>query len=76
MLFIIFLFIYLLLLFLHFFQLAGSPPWFSIFTSLPFLAIAVAHTCEGWAFGLIQTSFPKYLSEAMNFRIFKVWVYR
>ena len=54
------------------FQLSGDLPWFSIFTSLPFISIAVAHTCEGWAFGLILTSYPKYLSEALNYRIFKV----
>uniref|UniRef100_A0A7M5WSP1 Sialin n=1 Tax=Clytia hemisphaerica TaxID=252671 RepID=A0A7M5WSP1_9CNID len=52
-------------------KLSDDLPWFSIFTSLPFISIAVAHTCEGWAFGLIQTSFPKYLSEALNYRIFK-----
>ena len=50
----------------------GSPPWIDIFTSLPFLAILVAHTAEGWGFGTMQTGLPKYLSEAMNFRLSKV----
>lgn len=49
----------------------GPLPWCQIFTSMPFLAILVAHTCEGWGFNMLQTSLPKYLAEAMDFRISK-----
>jgi len=55
--------------------LKGSPPWGKIFTSMPFLAILVAHTAEGWGFGTMQTGLPKYLSEAMNFRLSKTGEY-
>ncbi|XP_047130016.1 sialin [Hydra vulgaris] len=55
--------------------LKGSLPWQKIITSMPFLAILVAHTCEGWGFGTMQTGLPKFLSEAMNFRISKTGEY-
>jgi len=53
----------------------GSPPWLHIVTNIPFLAILVAHSCEGWGFNLMQTSLPKFLGEAMNLRLSRAGEY-
>lgn len=47
-----------------------SPvPWRRVFTSLPFLAILVAHTCSNWGWYtlLIETSF--YFKQVLHFNI-------
>ena len=46
-----------------------KPPWLKFMTSVPFLAILIAHTCEGWGFSTMQTCLPKYLTEALGMRI-------
>lgn len=49
---------------------AKSPvPWRRVFTSLPFLAILVAHTCSNWGWYtlLIETSF--YFKQVLHFNI-------
>lgn len=44
-------------------------PWRRVFTSLPFLAILVAHTCSNWGWYtlLIETSF--YFKQVLHFNI-------
>ncbi|XP_055294874.1 sialin [Sitodiplosis mosellana] len=49
---------------------AKSPvPWRRVFTSMPFLAILVAHTCSNWGWYtlLIETSF--YFKQVLHFNI-------
>eukprot|EP00794_Sanderia_malayensis_P010936 gene10936-12097_t len=53
----------------------SNPPWLKFMTSLPVIAILVAHTCEGWGFSTMQTCLPKYLTEALNLRISLAGVY-
>ncbi|XP_065055793.1 sialin-like [Rhopilema esculentum] len=52
-----------------------KPPWMKFMTSVPFLAILIAHTCEGWGFSTMQTCLPKYLTEALGMRIVVAGVY-
>eukprot|EP00112_Aurelia_sp_Birch-Aquarium-sp1_P008847 Seg1986.2 transcript_id=Seg1986.2/GoldUCD/mRNA.D3Y31 product="Vesicular glutamate transporter 1" protein_id=Seg1986.2/GoldUCD/D3Y31 len=53
----------------------SNPPWLKFMTSVPFLAILIAHTCEGWGFSTMQTSLPKFLSEALGMRISVAGIY-
>lgn len=38
-----------------------THPWKAIFTSLPFLAIAVSHFSENWGFYTLLTQLPTFL---------------
>lgn len=50
-------------------EIKSPVPWRRVFTSLPFLAILVAHTCSnwGWYTMLIETSF--YFKQVLHFNI-------
>lgn len=70
-----------LLLFLHptstfaLFQLSTSAsniPWRSIVTSMPVLAIVVAHFSYNWTFYTLLTLLPTYMSDILGFSIQQV----
>ncbi|KAJ8923270.1 hypothetical protein NQ315_001827 [Exocentrus adspersus] len=44
-------------------------PWMSIFTSLPFLAILVAHSGQNWGFWTLLTEIPSYMESILKFKI-------
>ena len=44
-------------------------PWKSIFTSLPFLAILVAHTCNNWGWYMLLIELPFYMKQVLKFNI-------
>lgn len=44
-------------------------PWRSIFSSVPFWAIAVAHFCGNWGFYTLLTSMPTYFKEVLGVHI-------
>lgn len=44
-----------------------KPPWKSIFTSMPVMAIAVAHFSYTWGFYTLLTSMPAYLKDILDF---------
>lgn len=50
-------------------EIKPPVPWRRVFTSLPFLAILVAHTCSNWGWYtlLIETSF--YFKQVLHFNI-------
>lgn len=50
-------------------EVKSPVPWRRVFTSLPFLAILVAHTCSNWGWYtlLIETSF--YFKQVLHFNI-------
>ncbi|XP_065161518.1 sialin [Atheta coriaria] len=61
-------------------------PWKSVFTSAPFLAIFVAHTCNNWGWYVVLIELPTYLKSVQKFQItsnaiitavpfFLMWVY-
>lgn len=71
----------LLLLFLHptstfaLVQLSSSAsniPWRSIVTSMPLLAIVVAHFSYNWTFYTLLTLLPTYMSDILGFSIQQV----
>ncbi|XP_077289176.1 putative inorganic phosphate cotransporter [Arctopsyche grandis] len=45
---------------------APKTPWKSIFTSLPFLALAVAHVGCNWGFTTLLVETPSYLKNALG----------
>lgn len=50
-------------------EVKAPVPWRRVFTSMPFLAILVAHTCSNWGWYtlLIETSF--YFKQVLHFNI-------
>ncbi|KAL3273531.1 hypothetical protein HHI36_014970 [Cryptolaemus montrouzieri] len=44
-------------------------PWRAIFTSLPFWAIIVAHTCSNWGWYMVLIELPTYMKDVLNFNI-------
>ena len=47
-------------------------PWKDIFTSVPFWAILVAHTCNNWGFYTLLTTMPMYMKKVLKFNISSV----
>ncbi|XP_014675000.1 PREDICTED: sialin-like [Priapulus caudatus] len=47
------------------------PPWKSIFTSLPVLAISVGHICNNWGFYTMLICLPTYMKEVLKYDISK-----
>jgi len=43
-----------------------AVPWKSIFTSLPFLGLMMADSCNTWGFHTLLTSGPTYLKYMLN----------
>ncbi|XP_068903527.1 vesicular glutamate transporter 3-like [Tenebrio molitor] len=46
-------------------------PWKEIFTSLPVLAIVVAHFTDNWGFYTLLTQLPKFMKDMLNFDLGK-----
>lgn len=44
-------------------------PWRRVFTSLPFLAILVAHTCSNWGWYMLLIELPFYMKQVLKFSI-------
>lgn len=44
-------------------------PWRRVFTSLPFLAILVAHTCSNWGWYMLLIELPFYMKQVLKFQI-------
>lgn len=44
-------------------------PWFKLFTSLPVLAVVVAHTTHNWLFYTMLTWMPSYLNQVLGFDV-------
>ncbi|RZB39599.1 inorganic phosphate cotransporter [Asbolus verrucosus] len=44
-------------------------PWTSIFTSMPFIAILVAHCGQNWGFWTLLTEIPSYMDNIMEYNI-------
>lgn len=47
----------------------SDTPWKSIFTSLPVLAIAVAHIGYNWGFWLLLTEMPTFVHTVLKFKL-------
>lgn len=47
-------------------------PWRAVFTSLPFWAILVAHTCSNWGWYMLLVELPIYMKSILNFDIKEV----
>lgn len=44
-------------------------PWKAVFTSPPFLAILVAHTCSNWGWYMVLIELPLYMKSVLNFKL-------
>ena len=44
-------------------------PWRSILTSVPFIAILVAHCGQNWGFWTLLTEIPSYMNDIMKYKI-------
>ncbi|XP_055386285.1 sialin [Condylostylus longicornis] len=44
-------------------------PWKKVFTSLPFLAILVAHTCSNWGWYMFLIEIPFYMKQVLKFEV-------
>lgn len=44
-------------------------PWRRVLTSLPFLAILVAHTCSNWGWYMMLIELPFYMKQVLKFNI-------
>lgn len=44
-------------------------PWRRVFTSLPFLAILIAHTCSNWGWYMLLIELPFYMKQVLKFNI-------
>jgi ACS family sodium-dependent inorganic phosphate cotransporter len=44
-------------------------PWKKVLTSLPFLAILVAHTCNNWGWYMVLIELPFYMKQVLRFKI-------
>ncbi|XP_063700398.1 sialin [Culicoides brevitarsis] len=47
----------------------GPVPWGKIFTSGPFLAILIAHTCSNWGWYMLLIELPFYMKQVLAFNI-------
>jgi len=47
----------------------GPVPWKQIFTSRPFLAILIAHTCSNWGWYMLLIELPFYMKQVLQFQI-------
>lgn len=47
----------------------GPVPWKKIFTSGPFLAILIAHTCSNWGWYMLLIELPFYMKQVLQFNI-------
>ena len=47
-------------------------PFKAIFTSIPFWAIMVAHSCQNWGFYTLLAELPTYMSRILHFDIKEV----
>lgn len=47
----------------------GPVPWKKIFTSGPFLAILIAHTCSNWGWYMLLIELPFYMKQVLQFQI-------
>ena len=54
------------------FSFQPPTPWKDIFTSVPFWAILVAHTCNNWGFYTLLTTMPTYMKKVLRFNIANV----
>lgn len=48
-------------------KVKGPVPWMKVMTSLPFLAILVAHTCSNFGWYLFLIDLPFYMKEVLHF---------
>lgn len=48
-----------------------KPPWKSIFTSMPVMAIAVAHFSYTWGYYTLLTHLPSYMKDILDFDLQK-----
>ncbi|CAG0917112.1 unnamed protein product, partial [Notodromas monacha] len=46
-----------------------SVPWKAVFTSLPFWAIVIAHTCGNWGWYMLLVELPIYMKSILAFDI-------
>lgn len=44
-------------------------PWKSVFLSLPFWAILIAHTCNNWGWYMVLVELPQYMKQVLQFNI-------
>lgn len=51
--------------------LSSPLPWKKMLTSLPVLAIVVAHFAENWGFYTLLTELPSFLSDVMDYDLYK-----
>lgn len=52
-----------------FFQKHPPVPWKSVFKSLPFYAILIAHTCSNWGWYMVLIELPTYMKSVLGFNI-------
>lgn len=52
-----------------YFQKHPPVPWKSVFTSLPFYAILIAHTCSNWGWYMVLIELPTYMKSVLGFNI-------
>lgn len=43
-----------------------KTPWLTIFTSVPFLSLAIVHCCQAWGFWTLMTEMPSYLKQVLG----------
>lgn len=46
-----------------------ETPWFKIVTSMPFIAVLIAHSGQNWGFWTLLTEIPTYMSNIMKYDI-------
>ena len=49
-------------------------PWKSIFSSVPFWALLVAHMCNNFGWYMLLVELPTYMKHILRFNIGKVWM--
>lgn len=50
-------------------EVKSPVPWRRVFTSVPFLAILVAHTCSNWGWYMLLIELPFYMKQVLKFNI-------
>lgn len=50
-------------------EVKAPVPWRRVLTSLPFLAILVAHTCSNWGWYMMLIELPFYMKQVLKFNI-------
>ena len=50
----------------------GGVPWRAIFTSAPFWAILIAHTCKNFGWYMLLVELPTYMKHVLRFNIGQV----